>query len=94
MTPKLKIVIQIASLVLLLAFTSFITIKFQDWFYRTEIKIVFDECSFKDEPTFRPVKDRTTYLLKRCKIGPNAFGEFISPQEVDEAISKIEKGEK
>jgi hypothetical protein len=82
------------NIVFIIFISSFVTVKFQDWFYRTEIKIVFDECSFKDEPTFRPVKDRTTYLLKGCKIGPNSFGEFITPSEVDKAIEKLEEGKK
>jgi hypothetical protein len=94
MTPKLKIVIQIASLVLLLAFTSFITIKFQDWFYQTSVTIVFNDCAFKNEPTFRPVKQKTEYILNDCKIGPNSFGEFITPSEVDKAIEKLEEGKK
>ena len=94
MTPKIKLITQISIILLIVALTSFTTRKFNDWFPpKTEIKIVFEECLFSEVPLLRPIKDKTTYYFKGCRLNGQDFGETITPSEVDEAISKLEKME-
>ena len=95
MNPKLKLISQIASLVLLLILTSFITVKCREWFpQRTEIKVVFENSVFPGVPALRPIKDKTVYLFDKCDFTGKRWGETITPSEVDQAIAKLEKGEK
>lgn len=94
MTTKLKMAIKILVVVLVMAITSFITHKFNDWFPpATEIRVVFDDCVFSEVPLLRPVKDQTYYYFKGCKMNGQDFGETISNTEVDEAIAKLDEKE-
>ena len=95
MNPKLKLYIQISVVVVLLILTSFTTIKFREWVKPTpKVRVVFDECVFSDIPTLKPVSFVTDYYFNACRLNGQDFGETITPAEVDEAIEKIEKGEK
>jgi hypothetical protein len=96
MTPKIKLIIQISIILLIVALTSFATRKFNDWFPpKTEIKIVFEGSTFSTLPGLKPLKDKTTYYFKNCDFTGRQYGETITNDEVDEAISKLdEKGKK
>jgi len=96
MTPKIKLIIQIASILLIVILTSFTTRKFNDWFPpKTEIKIVFEGSTFSTLPGLKPLKDKTTYYFKNCDFTGRQYGEQITSSEVDEAIAKLdEKGKK
>jgi hypothetical protein len=94
MQPKIKLVIKISAIVLIVALTSLITRKFNDWFPpRTEIKVVFSDSVFPGVPLLRPIKDRTIYLFDKCDFTGKRWGETITPNEVDEAIAKLGKME-
>lgn len=91
MNPKIKLSLRIIVPVLLVILTSFTTIKFREWFTpATEIRVVFEDCVFSGVPALKPVKDKTTYYFKGCRLNGQDFGETITPQEVDEAIAKLE----
>ncbi len=96
MNPKLKLAFVISTIILLIALTSFITRKFNDWFPpHTETKVVFSDSVFSGIPALRPIKDRTIYLFEKCDFTGKRWGETITPKEADEALSKLDKmGEK
>jgi len=94
MTPKIKLIIQIASILLIVALTSFTTRKINEWFPpKTEIRVVFENSTFPGVPALRPIKDTTVYLFSKCDFTGRQYGEQITSSEVDEAISKLEKME-
>lgn len=92
MNPKLKLSLRIIIPILLVVLTSFTTIKFREWFPpATEIRIVFEDCVFSEVPALKPVKDKTNYYFKGCRLNGQDFGETITPKEVDEAIAKLDR---
>ena len=92
MNQKYKLALQISAIVLLLVFTSFTSIKFREWFPpATKIRVVFEDCVFSEVPALRPIKDRTNYYFKGCRLNGQDFGEHITPDDIDEAISKLEE---
>jgi hypothetical protein len=94
MHPKIKLAVIIVAVVWLIVLTSFITKKSEVWFKpATEIKVVFDDCVFSAVPLLRPIKDKTYYYFKGCKMNGQNFAETITPSEVDEAIAKLDKME-
>lgn len=95
MQTKIKIAIQSAAIVFIIFVSSFATIKAKEWFKpMPKVRVVFDECVFSDIPTLKPVSFETDYYFNACKLNGQDFGETITPQEVDEAIEKLEKGKK
>ncbi len=92
MNPKIRLIVKILAVVLVIVSTSFITKKSERWFKpATEIKVLFEDCVFSEVPLLRPIKDRTYYYFKGCRLNGQDFGEQITPSEVDEAIAKLEK---
>ena len=92
MNPKIKLALKILIVILVIVLTSFITKQSAHWFKpQTHVKIVFDDCVFSGMPELRPVKDRTDYYFKGCRLNGQEFGEYIAQSEVDEAIAKLEK---
>lgn len=95
MNPKLKLSLRIIIPILLVVLTSFTTIKFREWLKpMPTVRVVFDECVFSDIPTLKPVGFKTDYYFNTCRLNGQDFGESITPKQVDEAISRLEKGEK
>jgi hypothetical protein len=94
MTQKTKLIIRIIALIWIIAATSLITRKFNDWFPpRTEIKVVFENSVFPGVPALRPIKDKTVYLFDKCDFTGKRWGETITPAEADEALAKLDKME-
>jgi len=91
MNQKTKNIIITTSAVALIATSSYSTIKFREWFPRkTEIVVVFENSRFSNMPEVRPLKDKTTYKFKDCDFTGRQFGEYITPQEVENSLDKLE----
>jgi hypothetical protein len=95
MNNKTKNAIIASSAIALIATSSFTTIKFREWFPRkTEIKIVFENSRFSQMPELKPLKDKTTYKFIDCDFTGRQFGEYITPQEVENSLDKLEMKKK
>lgn len=92
MTTRLKLVIQIASVILIIVLTSFITKQSESWFRpTTKIDVVFNDSVFFGIPELRPLRDVTRYTFDKCDFTGKRWGETITPAEADEALERLDK---
>ena len=76
----------------IVALAIFVGYRARDWFPRkTEIKIVFEGSRFSSLPSLAPLKDKTTYYFRDCDFTGRQFGEYLTNEDVDKAINKLEK---